>query len=254
MKHSNNNSAPAVEVKNLSISYNHEQVLKNLNFKIAPGTITAIIGPNGAGKSTLIRAILGLVPIQKGDITVFGKSTSQRCRHLRGHHAGCLHPGYVPQRYSFNRTFPITVQEFLELALPPEKKKNATNTALREVGMLKNKNKLLGELSGGQVQRVLIARAVLGEPKLIFLDEPAFGIDIVGEKTFYELIRHLNEVHGSTCVLVSHEIDVVYKYATQVICLNKQMLCQGAPHKVLNAETMKKVYGEEVSLYKHKFK
>ncbi|MBU0649018.1 metal ABC transporter ATP-binding protein, partial [Patescibacteria group bacterium] len=207
-----NKSVPAVEVKNLSVKYNHEEVLKNLSFKIAPATITAIIGPNGAGKTTLIRAMLGLIPIQKGEITLFGKKSTTRCRHLRGHHADCLHPGYVPQRYSFDKTFPITVREFLELALPPNKKKNAVDQALREIGILKNKNQLLGQLSGGQIQRVLIARAVLGDPKLIFLDEPAFGIDIAGEKTFYELIGHLNKTHGSTCVLVSHEIDIVYKY------------------------------------------
>ena len=253
MKHLNK-SVPAIEVKNLTVSYNHEEVLKNLNFKIEPGTVTAIIGPNGAGKTTLIRAILSLIPVQKGEISIFGKSTKERCRHIRGHHAGCLHPGYVPQRYSFDKSFPVTVEEFLALALPPEKKKGAINTALHEVGMQKEKNKLLGELSGGQVQRVLIARAVLGDPKIVFLDEPSFGIDLVGERTFYELIDHLNKKHGTTCILVSHEIDVVYKFADQVICLNKQMLCHGAPQKVLNAETMKKVYGEEVSLYKHKFK
>jgi ABC-type Mn2+/Zn2+ transport system ATPase subunit len=245
----------AIEVRNLTVSYNSaEPVLKNLSFKIEAGTITAIIGPNGAGKTTLIKAILGLIPIDEGEIFIFGKSKKETCRHLRGHHFNCFfHPGYVPQRYSFDKTFPITVNEFLELALPQGVSKEKINLALEEIGMFSAKNKLLGALSGGQIQRVLIARAILGEPRIIFLDEPSFGIDIAGEKTFYELIRYLNEKYKSTCILVSHEIDIVFQYAHQVICLNKQLVCQGKPELVLSAETLKKVYGEEITLYKHQF-
>jgi len=253
MKRSNKKET-AVEVKNLSVAYNHEEVLTNLSFQIPSGSITAVIGPNGAGKTTLLRAMLNLIPIKSGSISIFGTMHDKRCRHLRGHHLGCLHPGYVPQRFTFDKTFPITVYEFLDIALPPEQKKSMIKKALKETGMLKQKDKLIGELSGGQVQRVLIARAILGDPKIIFLDEPAVGIDIGGEKTFYGLIKHLNEKHGTTCVLISHEIDVVYKFADQVICLNKKMLCQGVPEKILNAETLKRLYGEEVGLYEHKFK
>lgn len=249
-----NKKLAAIEVNNLVVGYNQEDVIDRISFSIDRGTITAIIGPNGAGKTTLLRAILGLIPVRQGTIKIFGTDIKKRCHHLRGHHAGCLHPGYVPQRFTFDKTFPVTVNEFLELALPPGEKKGRIDQALKEVGMLAHKNKIIGQLSGGQVQRVLIARSVLADPKLIILDEPAFGIDIGGEKTFYQLIEHLNKVHGSTCVIVSHEIDIVYKFADQIICLNKKMICQGVPEKVLTAETMKKVYGEEITLYKHKYK
>ncbi|MDD4995705.1 MAG: metal ABC transporter ATP-binding protein [Patescibacteria group bacterium] len=246
-----NKKIPAIEAKNLTVAFNHDAVLNELNFSIPSGTISAIIGPNGAGKTTLLRALLGLIPIQSGEIKIFGKK-AHPCRHLFGHHQGrCAHPTYVPQRFEFDKTFPITVTEFLALGLPHGQKKNKIFEALKEIGMLENKDRLVGELSGGQVQRVLIARAILGDPKIIFLDEPSTGIDIGGEMTFYELIRHLNRTHGSTCVLVSHEIEVVYKFADRVICLNKTMVCQGVPRQVLTAETLNKLYGEEVGIHKH---
>ncbi|NIP32461.1 ATP-binding cassette domain-containing protein [Candidatus Saccharibacteria bacterium] len=249
-----NLNKPAIEVKNLTVAYNHEMVLNNLSFQIPGGTITAIIGPNGAGKTTLLRAMLNLIPIKAGTITINAIQHDKACAHIRGHHLDCPHPTYVPQRFSFDKTFPITVYEFLNLALRPKQPKTKIDNALKEIGMIKHKDKLMGHLSGGQVQRVLIARAILGDPEIIFLDEPAVGIDIGGEMTFYEIIQHLNKKHGTTCVLVSHEIDVVFKYADQVICLNKKMVCQGIPQKVLSAETLKKLYGEEIGLYEHKGK
>jgi zinc transport system ATP-binding protein len=229
-------------------------ILDNLSFNIEAKSITAIIGPNAAGKTTLLRAMLGLVPIEKGSIKILGQDALKRCRHLRGHHIGCFHPGYVPQRFSFDKTFPITVEEFLGLALLPGQEKSKIDESLKEIGMLKSKDKLLGKLSGGQIQRVLIAKAIINEPDIIFLDEATFGIDIAGEKTFYELIKHLNKKHGSTCILISHEIDVVYKYADQVICLNKKMVCQGSPKKILTSKNLKELYNEEVGLYEHKYK
>lgn len=244
----------AVEIKNLSVAYNHEVVLNNISFNIQTGTITAIIGPNGAGKSTLLRAMLNLIPIKSGTIKINDVMHNKACTHIRGHHSDCPHPTYVPQRFSFDKTFPITVYEFLKIALRPNQSHHKISSALKEIGMLKHKDKLIGELSGGQVQRVLIARAIMGNPEIIFLDEPEVGIDIGGEKTFYEIIKYLNQKHGTTCVLISHEIDVVYKYADQVICLNKQMICQGKPEKILTAQTLKKLYGEEVSLYQHEYK
>lgn len=245
------NKKTTVKVKNLTVGYNDEPVLKDVSFEIEKGSITAVIGPNGAGKTTLLKAMLGLIPVREGKIEIMGIEHEKACRHISGHHLDCPHPTYVPQRYSFDKTFPITVKEFIGLALRPGLDKKDAQNALKEIGMLKHKDKLMGELSGGQVQRVLIARAILGDPEIIFLDEPEVGIDIGGEMTFYELIRHLNTEHGTTCVLISHEIDVVYKYADQVICLNKKMLCQGVPDKVLTPQTMKKLYGEEVGTFKH---
>jgi len=254
MNHSSKKTKNAVEVRNLTVSLNHERILKNLSFNIPAGSITAIIGPNGAGKTTLLRAMLNLIPIENGTIKIFGSVKDKTCRHLRGHHLSCIHPSYVPQRFMFDKTFPITVNEFLEFALRPGQQKDRIDEALKEIGMLESKDKLLGTLSGGQVQRVLIARALVTEIEIIFLDEPGAGIDIGGEKNFYELIKHLNEKHGSTCILISHEIDIVSKYAHQVICLNKKLICQGVPEKILTAETLKKLYGEDITLYGHQYK
>ncbi|MBU1033216.1 MAG: metal ABC transporter ATP-binding protein [Bacteroidota bacterium] len=254
MSSSNKKNPTAIEIKNLTVAYDKEKILDNLSFNIGAETITALIGPNGAGKTTLIRAILGLIPIQKGSIKFFNRDALQKCNHLKGHHIDCFHPGYVPQRYSFDKTFPITVREFLGLALLSGQDASKIDKTLKEVGMLKNKDRLLGQLSGGQVQRVLIAKALVAEPKILFLDEAAFGIDIAGEKTFYELIKHLNKKQGITCILVSHEIDVVFKYADQVICLNKKMICQGVPKKLLTPKTLTEIYGKEIGLYEHKYK
>lgn len=252
IRHTNGkHGTPAIEVADLLIQYNQEIILENLNFEIEAGTITAIIGPNGAGKTTLLRAMLGLIPVNGGSVKFFGMAHKKKCHHLSGHHPDCvLHPAYVPQRFAFDRTFPLTVYEFLKL-LPPSPK-HTIHDVLQEVDMVGSEAKLLGHLSGGELQRVLIARAILQESSMMFLDEPVFGIDIAGAKTFYDLIRFLNRKHGVTIVLVSHEIDIVHKYADFVICLNKEMVCHGPPKEMLTAETLNNLYGKEVMLYEHK--
>src|SRR5262249_25095380 len=155
--------------------------------------IAAIIGPNGSGKTTLLRAVLGLRPPDSGEIRLFGK-------HL---HAVRGLIGYVPQRFDFDRDFPLSVGEFMELARHEHCPKSRIPEKLREVGMPKESLHLrIGSLSGGQLQRVLIAQAILNNPAMLFLDEPSSGIDISGEATFYELIEHLNEEHDTTIVLV----------------------------------------------------
>jgi zinc transport system ATP-binding protein len=242
---------PAIEVAGLTLSYGGEEILSDLNFTIDSGTITAVIGPNGAGKTTLIKALLGLIPFEKGEVKLFGvPQGTKRCRHLYGHHSGCLHPAYVPQRFTFDKTFPITVREFLELV--PPSSRHTIGEVLKEVDMGGSERKLLRHLSGGQLQRVLIARAILHESNLMFLDEPLVGVDIAGTKTFYELIKFLNEKHGTTSVLVSHEIDVVYQYASNVICLNKKLICEGHPREVLDTATLHELYGKDVLMYEHK--
>ncbi len=228
-------------VKNLTVKYGHHLILDNLSFTILEKSITAIIGPNGSGKTTLLKAMLDLIPFQ-GTVRILGTSLRQARSDI----------GYVPQRFSFDTSFPITVTEYLTLA---QKKKNqsAIDTQLEEVDMRDRSQQLLGELSGGQLQRVLVAKALLNQPRILFLDEPAAGIDIGGERNFYELIQHLNQTHGVTILVVSHEIDIVYKYATQVLCLNKRMLCMGKPREILTSDTLRQLYGQEASLYQHAY-
>ncbi len=231
----------AVSTDNLTVRYGDQVILDRLSFAIPQKSITAIIGPNGSGKTTLLKALLDLIPHQ-GTVRILGTAL----RHARSD------IGYVPQRFTFDASFPITVTEYISLA-QNKKDQTAIDTQLTEVGMQNQNQQLLGQLSGGQLQRILVAKALVNQPKILFLDEPAAGIDISGERNFYELIQHLNEEHGVTILVVSHEIDIVYKYATQVICLNKQMLCMGKPQEVLTSDTLKNLYGQETSLYQHAY-
>ncbi len=233
---------PAIQVKNLTAKYGDLIILDKLSFSIENNSICAVIGPNGSGKTTLLKAMLGLIPFS-GEVLILNNKPSAVRPNL----------AYVPQRFTFDKTYPITVAEFLKLSLDNGHKNADVNIYLKEVGLLNSEKKLLGELSGGQLQRILIARALVNEPKIIFFDEPAAGIDISGERNFYDLIKHLNQEHGLTVVLVSHEIDIVFQYATQVICLNKKLICTGRPQKVINNETLKSLYGQDIALYHHKY-
>jgi len=226
-----------LEVKNLTVAYENKDIIKNVTFDVKKGEITAILGPNGSGKSTLIKAILGLTPIKKGSVKIFGKEAKEVLCEI----------GYLPQRFNFDINFPITVFEFLKLSLKDEKEVHLIDDKLGEVGLRKFKNTLLGELSGGQLQRILIARAILNDPKLLVLDEPEAGIDIQAERDFYQMIKHLDEEHDITVIIISHELDLVYNFAEQVICINKELVCKGVPSKALTPQALEKMYGGGLS-------
>lgn len=231
----------AVGVERLTVAYDRELVIESISFSVKKGDIVAIIGPNGSGKTTLVKTILGLVKPKSGSVKLLGK-------HL---HEVRDRIGYVPQKFNFDRSFPITVREFLELALHESSEKHLIEETVKEVGLTPQiLPKLLGTLSGGQLQRVLIAQAVINKPELLILDEPSTGIDVVGEETFYEIIRHLNEEHDTTVILISHDISMVSSKVDQVICVNKQLLCSGPPKKTLTKATLEKVFGKQ-GIYEH---
>jgi ABC-type Mn2+/Zn2+ transport system ATPase subunit len=234
----------AVQAKGIWFSFNSDDpTLQDVSFAVPQGSIAAIIGPNGSGKTTLLKVLLGFLSPQRGEVRILGKTPRQARKEM----------AYVPQRFSFDKSFPITVLEFLQLSHPgcPKEKIVQYLGHLDMGGMLDRK---LGSLSGGQLQRVLIERAMLGDPKVLFLDEPAAGMDIGGERTFYELVLHLHREHGSTVMMVSHELDVVARYAGLVLCLNRRLLCQGTPEVALNAENLRELYGKEAAVYHHKDK
>ena len=229
-----------VQVEHLSVSYNERIVLNDLNFSIKKGEIVAVVGPNGSGKTTLIRAILGLVPY-RGRILVSGQAVQNVLGQI----------GYVPQRFVFDRTIPMTVEEFLKIAFkksPPRKIKRV----LLEVGMKDHEDVQVGTLSGGQLQRILIARSLLNNPAVLLLDEATSEIDIRGAKGFYDIVAHLNRVHETTVMLVSHEINMVYKFADQIICLNRDLICFGKPKDTITREVLEKLYGPEIRFQEHK--
>jgi len=230
---------PVLEVKDLTVRFPGSLALDRVSFAIEEDAIVAVIGPNGSGKTTLLKAILGLLPYQ-GEIRVLSKPVRQVLPQL----------GYVPQRFAFDASFPLTVEEFINLTCRTPEKLPAGGV-LDEVGMKEFKGKLIGELSGGQLQRVLLAHAMLHRPRILFLDEATSGIDIEGLGDFYSTIHRLNREHGVTVMLVSHEVSMVYKFADQIICLNRDLVCHGETRTALTAEVLKKLYGESADLKAH---
>jgi zinc transport system ATP-binding protein len=222
-----------LKVTGLSVNFGKQKVLDNVSFSVGRDGTLAIIGPNGAGKSVLFRAILGLIPYE-GEVKW----------------APNIKIGYVPQKLSVQKDLPLTVLEFLRLK---ENNHSEIERVLHSVGIVKEKisKTRLGDLSGGEMQRVLIANALLGNPKVLLFDEPTSGVDIAGEETIYGLIERLKKEVDLTIIFISHELDIVYKHATDVLCLNKEKICFGKPHEVIDKETLAKMYGEDVKVYLH---
>ena len=229
-----------LSVKNLSVSFNGQKVLDDLSFSVDKGDILAVIGPNGAGKSVLFRALLGLIPY-KGEVrwNLTGEAVSE----------ASVRVGYVPQKISVDRDLPLSVAELLNYGGASKKE---IKELLGEVGLEKEiLNKRIGILSGGQWQRLLIAWALISNPEILLFDEPTAGIDIGGEETIYNLIKRLQRERNMTVLLISHDLHIVYRYAKDVLCLNKEKICLGPPHEVLDKESLAKLYGHETAVYPH---
>ncbi len=230
-----------LSVKNLTVKFNSHKVLDDVTFDVERDSTIAIIGPNGAGKSVLFKALLGLVEYD-GDVEW----------------AKDIKIGYVPQKLSLPKDLPLTVLEFLSFK---EKSKEVILATLRSVGFLETSvhphndkrvlNTKVGNLSGGELQRVLIAYALLGDPNILLFDEPTAGVDVGGEETVYGLIHKLQKDDDLTIIFISHELQVVYHYADTVLCLNKEKICYGPPVDVIDRSALKKMYGEKVMMYKH---
>jgi len=236
---SKKHSTPAaIRAKGVTVRYGTHIVIRDLSFSIDEGAFAAIIGPNGSGKSTLMRALLGLIPYE-GRIELLGNVPQRAYGRI----------GYVPQSFYADPHIPMDVGEFLNLARPSHIPRHSIKEALGEVGLNPTLMQYasLHTLSGGQRQRVLIARAVLCKPDLLFLDEPSAGVDIQGEETLYEILHHIQSDHGTTVVMISHEIDLVVKHVTQVLCLNNCLVCSGPPREALTASAMQKTFGSHYS-------
>jgi len=242
----------ALQVDNLCVKADNRHLIENITFSVEDGKIIAIIGPNGAGKTTLIKAILGLVPYETGTVSLFG-------RPFKNNHSD-IKVGYVPQRLEFDRTIPLTVAELLGFTVPPVynipfmKRKGARehiDGLLKIVGAQALAQRGIGSLSGGELQRVMIAKAIVNDPKILFLDEPASGVDIEGQERFHDLVKRLNKEKGLTVILISHDLNVVYRYADNVLCMNRKLICTGRPEETLTDEVIKSMYGEMMGAYIH---
>lgn len=217
-----------IKIKDINIKDGKDIILDNINIHMHCGEITCIIGPNGAGKSTLLKAIIGEIK-HKGKI-----------EYLNSHDNKVTKPkiGYVPQKVSIDKTIPISVKDLFNAV-----DTNEEYEKLFELIEIKDLiNKKVGDLSGGEMQKVLLALAMYPFPDILLLDEPLSNIDEIGMKKIYEIINKLREKCDIAIILVSHDLDSVYKYADNVILLNKKILEQGNPNSVYGSEEFKKIF------------
>jgi zinc transport system ATP-binding protein len=226
-----------ISLQDLCVSYGGNTVLSNVTFSISSGEIVTIVGPNGSGKSTLLRSIIGAQMPSKGTVT---KSPGLRI-------------GYVPQKLHIDQTLPMTVRRFLSL---PERVSNPQAAeALERAGAGQLSNRQMANLSGGQFQRVLLARALLCKPQLLILDEATQGLDQPGSAAFYQKIEALRKDLGCAILMVSHELHVVMAASDRVICLNGHICCEGEPEHVASAPEYRALFGSgtqgALALYRH---
>jgi len=222
-----------LKVTNLKVRINGQNIIENLSFQVKKGDVVTILGPNGAGKTVLLKTLLGLIPYA-GEIEW----------------EPGIKIGYVPQRLPFIKDIPLSINDFFKLKKSSEKE---TRESLDSVGFRDDYvRKKIGDLSSGQFQRILIAWALIRGPQVLLFDEPTTGIDISGEETVYNLLARLKKERNLTMLLVTHDLSVVYKFSTDVICLNKHLICYGPPQKVLTMESLQQLFGEEVKFYQHK--
>ncbi len=226
-----------IEAQNISVDLQGVEVLSHVTMRLTEGEIVTILGPNGSGKSTLLRALLGIVPVKAGRVT----------------RAPGLRIGYVPQRLAVDSSLPMTVRRFLSL---PQRVTDADAAqALVRVGLEDIGGRQMAGLSGGQFQRVLLARALLSRPQLLVLDEPTQGLDQPGEAAFYRLIAEVRAETGAAVLMVSHDLHVVMAASDRVICLNHHICCEGSPRVVSNAPEYRALFGlgtqGALALYQH---
>lgn len=237
-------SLNAVEIKNLSFSYNHQTVLEDINFTIEEKDFVAIIGPNGGGKSTLLKIILGLLNPDSGEVEVFGRQP-KKARDL---------VGYLPQHSHFDLDFPIDIYKTVLMGRYhglfkkyTDEDKEIALQALKDVEMQGFKDRQISRLSGGQMQRGLIARALAREPKLLLMDEPMASVDPEMQNSFYQLISRLKD--KMALVLVSHDVGTVSMHVDKIACLNQKLYYHGPTEEA--ADGLEELYHCPIELISH---
>lgn len=208
---------PLLQAKEITVTIGSKIVLKKVDLTVNRGEIVTLIGPNGAGKSTLVRAVLGLMPVNTGKITLENGITI----------------GYMPQKLSIEPYLPLSVDRFLHLAggkIPPNR--DEILKVVKEVGVMHVLSQAIQHISSGEFQRVLLARALLRKPDLLVLDEPTQGVDVTGQQELYRLIMKVRDQRNCGILMVSHDLHVVMAGTDSVICLNHHICCQGRPEAV----------------------
>lgn len=239
------NNSPIISADNVSFSYNGEMVLENVNLNINENDFIWIVGPNGGGKTTLLKLLLGLLKPQFGTIKIFGNSPQKARRFI----------GYMAQHISLDSQFPVNVFDVVLMGRLGNKgigpfrseDKEIASVVLRQVGLYQYRQKPFSELSGGQQRRLLIARALVGQPKVLLLDEPTANLDANSEKELYELLQKLNK--DLTIVLVSHDPAFVSDFVKRAVCVNRQV--HEHPTTAISGLYVSEFYGGERRIIRH---
>jgi zinc transport system ATP-binding protein len=226
-----------IEARRLTLGYGGSAVLRDVSFAIERGEIVTIVGPNGSGKSSLLRALIGALPPASGKVT--------RSKGLR--------IGYVPQKLLIDATLPLTAERFLNL--PRRQTRADVSAALSRAGVSDLAKAQMASLSGGQFQRVLLARALLSKPDILILDEATQGLDQPGAAAFYRQIEEVRQEMGLAVLMVSHDLHVVMAASDRVLCLNGHICCEGSPEVVADAPEYRALFGTgtqgTLALYRH---
>jgi zinc transport system ATP-binding protein len=226
---SDNPHQPLVELSHIRVEFQQHVALHDISLSVRRGEIITLIGPNGAGKSTLVRVVLGLLTPQQGKIRRQPK----------------LRIGYMPQKVSIDGILPLTVERFLWLS--GESQAAKITQVLTEVGAIQVRQRPIQQISGGEMQRVLLARALLRAPDLLVLDEPIQGVDINGQYELYHLIAQIRDQHHCGILMVSHDLHLVMSATDYVICLNQQVCCSGHPAAVSQNPAYLALFGGKVA-------
>ncbi len=249
------NPTPVVDLQQLSFSYASQPVLERVDLQVDSGEFIGIVGPNAGGKTTLLKLMLGILKPQQGKLQVLG-SSPRRARYRIG---------YVPQYPAFSRDFPITVSQLVLMGRLGHNNHNrgwlghlwpggyhdadhdAVRVALQEVEALNLQERQIGSLSGGQLQRVLLARALVSEPEILMLDEPTANIDQRLENELFDLLKTLND--RMTIMVVSHDIGFISSYVSRVACINRTLICHHTQN--IDGTVIQELYGEAVKMVHH---
>ena len=226
-----------IEVQNLCVGYGNKEVLRNVNLSLSKNEIVTIVGPNGSGKTTLFKSIIGSTPISSGKVLIRPN----------------LKIGYVPQVLNIDRSLPLTVERFLSLENRRHKREALSAQQVLDSNDLLFKQ--ISTLSAGQLQRVLLARALVNKPDVLLLDEATRGLDQPGSAAFYKKIEEIRNTSGCAILMISHDLHVVMSASNRVICLNGHICCQGEPQSVASSPEYKAMFGSNVdgtlALYQH---
>ena len=233
--------AYVIETEHLSVQFGDHKALDDINIQVPEGAFVALVGPNGAGKSTFLKVTLGLIPPTKGIVRIFGRPPSK---------VPAEWIGYVPQVKTMDRRFPALALELVMTGLNRQwpwhsrkKERERALEALRQVGATHVADRPLAKLSGGELQRVCLARSIVRRPRLVLLDEPATGIDAVGEKDLYRMLEKYKKESGATFLMITHDWHAAVHHADHVLLLNTRQISFGPPEVALAEENLRRAFG-----------